>query len=124
MLEREPATLRVTVTDDGVGGARITPESGLAGLRDRLEALDATLSVESGEGTTVCAEFLSYQWDALLLEAGALAILVARPVWRDRARDFADPPRPATWLMLWLLFRLMFESGCVKLLSGDPTWRK
>src|SRR5438093_1510624 len=72
--------------------------------------------------STVCAEFLSYQWDALLLEAGALAILVARPVWRDRARDFADPPRPATWLMLWLLFRLMFGSGAVKLASGDPTW--
>ena len=59
LLEREPATLRVTVTDDGVGGARITPESGLAGLRDRLEALDATLSIESeaGRGTNVCAFF-------------------------------------------------------------------
>jgi signal transduction histidine kinase len=58
-LEREPATLRVTVTDDGVGGARIASESGLAGLRDRLEALDATLSIESeaGQGTTVCAFF-------------------------------------------------------------------
>lgn len=59
LLEREPATLRVTVTDDGVGGARITPESGLAGLRDRLEALDATLAIESetGRGTNVCAVF-------------------------------------------------------------------
>ena len=27
------------------------------------------------------------------------------------------------WLMRWLLFRLMFLSGAVKLLSGDPTWR-
>jgi len=59
LLEREPAALRVTVTDDGVGGARITPESGLAGLRDRLEALDATLSIESeaGRGTNVCTLF-------------------------------------------------------------------
>ena len=59
LLERKPATLRVTVTDDGVGGARIAPESGLAGLRDRLEALDATLLIEteSGRGTTVCALF-------------------------------------------------------------------
>jgi lipase maturation factor 1 len=69
------------------------------------------------------AEFLSYQWDALLLEAGALAILVARPVWRDPAGDRVDPPRPAVWLMWWLLFRLMFGSGAVKLASGDPTWR-
>jgi signal transduction histidine kinase len=59
LLEREPATLRVTVTDDGVGGAHITPESGLAGLRDRLEALDATLLIasETGRSTTVCALF-------------------------------------------------------------------
>ncbi len=59
LLEREPATLRVTVRDDGVGGARITAESGLAGLRDRLEALDATLSInsEAGQGTSVCALF-------------------------------------------------------------------
>jgi signal transduction histidine kinase len=59
LLEREAATLRITVTDDGVGGARIAPESGLAGLRDRLEALDATLSIDSeaGRGTTVCTLF-------------------------------------------------------------------
>jgi signal transduction histidine kinase len=58
LLEQEPVTLRATVTDDGVGGARITPDSGLAGLRDRLEALDATLSIksEADQGTTVCAE--------------------------------------------------------------------
>jgi signal transduction histidine kinase len=58
-LERKGAALRVTVTDDGVGGARITPESGLAGLRDRLEALDATLSIDSEQahGTNVCAVF-------------------------------------------------------------------
>jgi signal transduction histidine kinase len=59
LLEREAATLRITVADDGVGGARITPQSGLAGLRDRLEALDATLAIESeaGRGTKVCAFF-------------------------------------------------------------------
>jgi signal transduction histidine kinase len=59
LLEREPATVRVTVIDDGTGGARIEPESGLAGLRDRLEALDATLSItsEASQGTTVRADF-------------------------------------------------------------------
>ena len=70
-----------------------------------------------------CAEFLSYQWDALLLETGALSMLLVRPAWRDRLRDAMEPPRAATWLMLWLLFRLMFGSGAVKLASGDPTWR-
>ena len=58
-LERKPATLRVTVADDGKGGARVKPGSGLAGLNDRLEALDATLSIDSeaSRGTTVCADF-------------------------------------------------------------------
>jgi signal transduction histidine kinase len=58
LLEREAGVLRVTVTDDGVGGARVAADSGLAGLRDRLEALDATLVIESApaEGTTVSAE--------------------------------------------------------------------
>ena len=57
-LEREAGTLRVDVTDDGVGGARAAPGSGLAGLRDRLEALDAKLVVESepGRGTSIRAE--------------------------------------------------------------------
>jgi len=58
-LDHEGGTLRVTVRDDGVGGARIEPESGLAGLRDRLEALDASLTVQSppGGGTSIRAEF-------------------------------------------------------------------
>src|SRR5262245_6204544 len=73
--------------------------------------------------SNACGVFLEYQWDALLLETGLLAVLVAPAVWRDRWRDAAEPPRPAVWLMWWLLFRLMFGSGAVKLASGDPTWR-
>ena len=30
---------------------------------------------------------------------------------------------PGIWLARWLLFRFMFMSGVVKLLSGDPNWR-
>jgi signal transduction histidine kinase len=57
-LHRHRDVLRVVVTDDGVGGALPTPDSGLAGLRDRLAALDATLGVESepGAGTTITTE--------------------------------------------------------------------
>jgi len=68
-------------------------------------------------------DFLSYQWDALLVETGLAAILLAPLAWRDRFRDRESPPRIAVWLMLWLLFRLMLGSGLVKLASGDPTWR-
>jgi signal transduction histidine kinase len=58
VLEHDGGRLRVVVQDDGRGGARVVAGSGLAGLRDRLEALDATLAVESAEGvgTTVRAE--------------------------------------------------------------------
>jgi hypothetical protein len=71
----------------------------------------------------VAREFLSYQWDALLLEAGLLAIFVAPLVVVERARSPVAPPRVGVWLMLWLVFRLMFGSGIVKIASGDPTWR-
>ena len=69
------------------------------------------------------AEFLSYQWDALLLETGLLAVFIAPPVWRERLERAEDPSPIGRWLMLWLLFRLMVGSGAVKLASGDPTWR-
>ncbi len=32
------------------------------------------------------------------------------------------PSRIVLWLLWWLLFRLMFMSGAVKLLSNDPRW--
>jgi hypothetical protein len=54
--------------------------------------------------------FMGFQWDLLLLETGFLALLLSIAT------------RPGIWLLRWLLFRLMFLSGAVKLLSGDPTW--
>ena len=65
--------------------------------------------------------FFSFQWDSLLLEAGFAAILLAPPGFRPSYTD--PPPRMAIWLFRFLIFRLMLESGVVKLLSGDPTWR-
>jgi hypothetical protein len=73
--------------------------------------------------SVVGQDFLSFQWDALLLETGFLAIFIVPAVGRERFRDAADPPRLGVWLLLWLLFRLMVGSGAVKLASGDPTWR-
>jgi signal transduction histidine kinase len=57
-LVRVGAMLAVSVVDDGVGGAAPEPDSGLAGLRDRLDVLDSTLVIESehGCGTTIRAE--------------------------------------------------------------------
>jgi lipase maturation factor 1 len=73
--------------------------------------------------TILLGEFLSYQWDSLLLETGLLAIAVAPMRWRHRLSDAPDASRIARLLLWWLLFRLMFGSGIVKLASGDPTWR-
>src|SRR5712691_454625 len=72
--------------------------------------------------SVVGQDFLSFQWDVLLLEAGLLAILWAPAQWLPRRREPA-PPVVARWLLVFLLFKLMFLSGLTKLLSGDPTWR-
>ena len=57
-LTLEDGRLRVEVRDDGVGGADPSGGSGLLGLRDRVEALDGSLEVDSppGAGTAVIVE--------------------------------------------------------------------
>ena len=55
-------------------------------------------------------QFLNFQWDGLLLEAGFLAIFLTP---RSRA---------VVLLFRWLLFRLRFMSGISKLSMHDPTW--
>ncbi|MGD0629979.1 MAG: lipase maturation factor family protein [Terracidiphilus sp.] len=67
--------------------------------------------------------FSSYQSDGMLLEAGFLALFFAPrgflPGW-----GMASPPsRASLFLLQWEWFRIYFESGMVKLLSGDPQWR-
>ncbi len=49
-IRRDGEWLAVTVCDDGRGSAAIVPGGGLAGLRDRLAALDGTLAVASPPG--------------------------------------------------------------------------
>ena len=71
---------------------------------------------------TVGRDFLGFQWDNLLLETGFLAIFLAPWQWLPRAAHATPPSRIVLWLLRLLLFKLMFSSGCVKLLSGDPTW--
>ena len=72
--------------------------------------------------STVCREFLSFQWDILLLETGFLAIFFA-PLrfWPKRVREL-PPSVIVLWLLRLLLFKLMVQSGWVKLLSGDKLW--
>lgn len=74
---------------------------------------------------TVCRVFLGFQWDNLLLETGFLAIFLAplRFLPFGKVSPETPPSRIVLWLLRLLLFKLMFQSGCVKLLSGDLTWR-
>jgi lipase maturation factor 1 len=71
----------------------------------------------------VSQDFGQYQSDGMLLEAGFLSLFVAPgglwPGWGRKTLAI----RAAWLLLLWEWFRIYFESGAVKLLSGDPTWR-
>jgi predicted DCC family thiol-disulfide oxidoreductase YuxK len=73
--------------------------------------------------TTVCRDFLGFQWDNLLLEAGLLAICFAPFQFLPDPSREKPPSRAVLWLLRLLLFKLMFLSGVVKLTSGDETWR-
>jgi len=66
--------------------------------------------------------FMSFQWDALLLEAGFLAFFLAPSGLIQRLSREASPSTITLWLYRFLLFRLMFSSGIGKIVSGDPTW--
>ncbi|MBZ4019075.1 lipase maturation factor family protein [Streptomyces purpurogeneiscleroticus] len=55
-----------------------------------------------------------FGWETLLLETGALAVFLGN------ART--APPVLVLWLLRWLLFRLEFGAGLIKM-RGDPCWR-
>jgi predicted DCC family thiol-disulfide oxidoreductase YuxK len=85
-----------------------------------LASLGMIFGVYSGLSALMCwalylslsaigSDFMSFQWDVLLLEAGLIACFL--------------PSRRALWLLRFLLFKLMLQSGLVKLFSGDPAWR-
>jgi hypothetical protein len=68
-------------------------------------------------------DFSGYQSDGMLLEAGFLALFFAPPGLRPGLGHDHPPSRASLFLLQWEWFRIYFESGLVKLLSGDPEWR-
>jgi hypothetical protein len=83
----------------------------LLGVRPRLCTALATFLYLSY--VTACRDFLSFQWDNLLLECGLLA-------------TFLPTDRPAPWihvLFRLLLFKLYFESGIAKWQSHLGDWQ-
>ncbi|NMO90467.1 lipase maturation factor family protein [Actinomycetospora sp. TBRC 11914] len=55
-----------------------------------------------------------YGWETLLLEAGFLVTFLGPPS--------VAPPAPILWLLVWLLFRVEFGAGLIKM-RGDSCWR-
>lgn len=64
--------------------------------------------------------FYGYGWELLTLEAGFLAIFIAPP-WSPNTYGASPPPVLVVWLLRWLLFRVMFGAGLIKV-RGDPCW--
>src|SRR5712671_4888293 len=68
-------------------------------------------------------DFSGYQSDGMLLEAGFLSFFFAPPGFRPGLGCLHPASRASLLLLQWEWFRIYFESGVVKLLSGDPEWR-
>ena len=58
--------------------------------------------------------FYSFGWESLLVETGFLAVLLGPARWTT--------PVLVIWLLRWLVFRLEFGAGLIKL-RGDRCWR-
>ncbi|GAA4925139.1 lipase maturation factor [Actinomycetospora succinea] len=63
---------------------------------------------------TVGQVWYGFGWESLLLEAGFLVTFLG-------PADVA-PPAPILLLLVWLLFRVEFGAGLIKM-RGDPCWR-
>jgi len=57
--------------------------------------------------------FFAFGWESLLLEAGFFAMFLGAA--------HTAPPVITIWIMRWILFRLMFGAGLIKL-RGDSCW--
>jgi hypothetical protein len=71
----------------------------------------------------VAQDFASYQSDGMLLEAGLISFFVAPSGLRPGLGEKDPPSALLLFLLKWEWFRIYFESGLVKLLSGDLQWR-
>jgi len=58
--------------------------------------------------------FYGFGWESILLESGFLAIFLGAA--------HAEPSAVLIWLFRWVLFRVIFGAGMIKL-RGDPCWQ-
>ena len=72
---------------------------------------------------SAAGDFSGYQSDGMLLEAGFLALFFVPGGFFPGFGNARFPPRASLFLLRWEWFRIYFESGVVKLASGDEQWR-
>jgi len=72
---------------------------------------------------SAAGDFSGYQSDGMLLEAGFIALFIAPPGFRPGLGAKRPPSRASLFLLQWEWFRIYFESGMVKIASGEPQWR-
>jgi lipase maturation factor 1 len=68
-------------------------------------------------------DFSSFQSDGMLLEAGFISLFFSPPGLRPGIGAGHPASRVSLFLLQWEWFRIYFESGVVKLTSGDYSWR-
>jgi hypothetical protein len=68
-------------------------------------------------------DFSGYQSDGMLLEAGFISLFFAPAGIRPGLAYDRPPVRASLFLLQWEWFRIYFESGLVKLVSGEQQWR-
>ncbi|HTQ61901.1 MAG TPA: lipase maturation factor family protein [Candidatus Solibacter sp.] len=73
---------------------------------------------------SAAGDFSGYQSDGMLLEAGFLSLFFAPTGFRPGFGEMRPPVRASLYLLLWEWFRIYFESGVAKIMSGDPEWRR
>jgi lipase maturation factor 1 len=71
----------------------------------------------------VAQDFSGYQSDGMLLEAGFISLFFSPPGFRPGLARKRPASRASLFLLLWEWFRIYFESGMAKIMSGDPEWR-
>ena len=65
--------------------------------------------------------FYSFQWDTLLLETGWVVSICYAP-WSRLLSFDTESNEVSNWPLRFLLFKLMFMSGVVKIQADCPTW--
>ncbi|MER5641763.1 lipase maturation factor family protein [Kitasatospora sp. NPDC002227] len=90
------------------GGAELLPLGGAMAVWALLWVLYLSI-------VNVGQTWYGFGWESLLLEAGFLAVFLGN--------GRVAPPLPVLWLVRWLLFRVEFGAGMIKI-RGDACWRR